>query len=231
MITIRKSNARGNTKTEWLNSFHTFSFADYYDEKYPEFGTLRVINEDTVQPGMGFGMHPHRDMEIITYVVEGELEHKDSMGTGSVIKPGEIQKMSAGKGVRHSEFNHSKNNVLHLLQIWIMPNKMAIPPAYEQQKIPTHQLNEFIIIGSPQGGEHAVTIHQDVLLYVAYLTTDTMIDYKIKNHRKVWLQVVKGQLKIANLTIEQGDGVAIENETRLSIKVLNNSEVLLFDIA
>ena len=166
MITIRKSTDRGQSQLPWLQSFHTFSFAGYHDPKFIHFGPLRVINEDTIKTGRGFGKHPHKNMEIITYVVEGSLEHKDSLGTGSIIKPGEIQRMSAGQGIEHSEFNHSDTDLLHLLQIWILPEKTDQPSSYEQKPI-NKKHNELILIGSRDGSAEAVTIHQDVNLFNA----------------------------------------------------------------
>lgn len=228
MITIRHATDRGKTKTDWLNSLHTFSFADYYDTQHMGFNNLRVINEDTVQPGMGFGMHSHHDMEIISFVVDGALEHKDSLGNGSVIKPGEIQKMSAGSGVKHSEFNPSETNLLHFLQIWIIPDKMGIPPAYEQKTIPQNIQNKFLLIGSPTGGEHAVTIQQNVNLYVAYLTANTSIEQPLKQHQHAWIQVIKGAILLNNNQVSAGDGAAIQNESLLKIHCDTHSEILLF---
>lgn len=229
MIFLRAANSRGHSNYEWLNSFHTFSFANYYDPNYTGFGHLLVINEDTVQPGMGFGMHGHHDMEIISYVVEGELAHKDSMGTGSVIKPGEIQKMSAGSGVKHSEFNNSANQPLHFLQIWIVPNQKNIPPAYEQKSIPTDQTNQLILIGSPTGGEHAVKIQQNVKLYVGYLAQNTVIDYELATDRYAWVQVIKGEINLNGQVLTAGDGAAIKDETKLKLQSHAQSEILFFD--
>ena len=178
MIYIRKGHERGKGQTNWLKSFHTFSFGEYYDPEFMGFGNLRVINEDTVQPGFGFGRHPHNNMEIITYVVSGVLEHKDSMGTGSVITPGEIQMMTAGTGIEHSEYNHSKSELLHLLQIWIIPEKKDLKPSYQQIKL--HNVNnQFILIGANEEKDNIITIHQDVNLYAAFLT---IRDEKINIH-------------------------------------------------
>lgn len=229
MIYIRKSHDRGNSRYEWLNSFHTFSFAYYYDPKFMGFGNLRVINEDTVQAGNGFGRHPHNDMEIISYVVEGTLEHKDSMGTGSVIKPGEIQIMSAGTGVEHSEFNHSKTDLLHFLQIWIIPEKQNLTPNYEQKTIEKKE-NELILIGSRDKHDGAVLIHQDMKLYAAYLTPNHTIDYSLNKDRIAWLQVIKGKLDLNGNELSAGDGAAIQDEAKLTIRCIENSEFLFFDL-
>ena len=229
MIIVRKSADRGKTRTDWLESYHTFSFAEYDDPKHRSFGDLRVINEDFVQAGHGFSLHPHHDMEIITYVVEGEIAHKDSMGNGSSIKPREIQKMSAGSGVRHSEYNNSKHDLLHLLQIWIIPDRPDIVPAYEQKKIPDIS-NQLILIGSPSGGEHAVQIHQNVNLYVAYLEPKALIEYELKTKNHAWIQIIKGEIKLNDTILSAGDGAAIENENILAIESIAQSEILLFDM-
>ena len=229
MILIRRSEDRGHSKTNWLSSYHTFSFADYYDPKFMGFGNLRVINEDTVQPGFGFGAHPHENMEIISYVVQGSLEHRDSMGTGSVIKPGEIQIMSAGSGVEHSEFNHSKNELLHFLQIWIIPEKSQLKPAYQQKSI-RKKNNEFILIAARDGENDAVTIHQDVKLFVAFLTPNHTIDYALANNRMGWLQLIKGKILLNNKELSAGDGAAIQNE-RCEIRAVADAEFLFFDLA
>lgn len=229
MIFTRKSNDRGRTNFDWLGSFHTFSFANYYDPGFMNFGNLRVINEDTVNPGMGFGRHAHNDMEIISYVVNGALEHKDSMGTGSIIKPGEIQRMSAGTGVEHSEFNHSKTEPLHFLQIWIIPEKEGLKPSYEQKSISKVD-NKLILIGSSDEREESITIHQDVKLYVAYLSKDHSIQYEIKDKRGVWVQLIKGQIDLNGQQISKGDGVAVFDENKIEIKSLETSELLLFDL-
>lgn len=230
MIIVRKSLDRGKAKTEWLTSAHTFSFGEYYDTDFMGFGPLRVINEDVIQPGKGFGTHSHEDMEIITFVVAGELEHKDSMGTGSIIRPGEIQKMSAGSGVQHSEFNHSKKDLLHLLQIWIIPDKAGIKPAYEQKQIPTNQKNEMILIGSPAGGEAAVSIQQAVNLSVAYLSKGAVIYYPLEKTSSAWLQVVKGEVELNDVELTAGDGAAIQQEKLLTIQSHKNSEILFFEL-
>lgn len=229
MIAIRKSTDRGRTHLNWLNSFHTFSFGEYYDSDFMGFSTLRVINEDTVQPGTGFGTHPHRDMEIITYVVEGALEHKDSMGNGSIIRPGEIQRMSAGTGITHSEFNHSETDLVHLIQIWILPNEIGLEPSYEQKKISKKE-NEFILIGTKEASEKEVTIHQDVDLYAAHLTQNSVIDHIIKG-KSAWLQLIRGEVDFQGQTITAGDGVQILSESMIQLRCIDDAELLFFDFS
>ena len=227
MIQVRKSSERGHTNISWLNSYHTFSFGEYHDPEHIGFASLRVVNEDTVQPGNGFSTHAHKDMEIISYVIEGELSHQDSMGTGSVIKPGEIQRMSAGTGVEHSEFNNSAEP-LHFLQIWIHPERTGIAPSYEQKSI-TKVLNKFILIGSRGNYEQAIIIHQHVDLYVAYMTANNTLEYIFKKNHKVWIQVVKGRLDVNGVEFSQGDGAAITHEDMLRIGCVEDGEFLLFD--
>lgn len=230
MLYIRKSKDRGKSQIDWLDSNHTFSFADYYDSRYMGYSVLRVINEDTVKPSGGFAMHPHKDMEIITYVIEGELEHKDSMGTGSIIHPGEIQRMSAGTGITHSEFNHSKENPVHLLQIWITPAKTGLKPSYEQKTIPQMK-NQFILIGSSEGSDKNVTIHQDIKIYAAYLTNAKPLEYTLAKNRLAWIQLVKGKVEINQQLLEHGDGGAFSAEATIQIKSTSNeAEFLLFDL-
>lgn len=228
MIYLRKSQERGKTHTDWLDSYHTFSFANYFDPYYVNFGQLRVINEDTVSPGKGFPTHAHHDMEIISYVVDGVMEHRDSMGNGSLIKPGEIQRMTAGTGIRHSEFNSSKIP-LHLLQIWIQPNKNSLNPSYEQKKfnkIP----NQLILIGAEHGNAESVSIHQDIKLYVAFLTKDFAMNYTAEKGRLTWIQLIHGIIEVNNQLLLEGDGVAINDERKINIVCKNNAELLLFDL-
>lgn len=227
MITIRKKSDRGLTKMDWLESFHTFSFGDYYDPAYMGFNTLRVINQDTVQAGKGFVTHQHREMEIISYVITGELEHKDSIGTGSIIKPGEIQRMSAGTGVAHSEFNASKTDPVHFLQIWVKPNQTSLEPTYEQKTLPS-KMNELMLIGSPIGGEQAIMIHQDIYLYLAHLNKNNAVEYEFKNDRKGWLQLIKGEVVLHGQTLSPGDGAMIIDEPTISIESTQDAELLLF---
>lgn len=228
MILLRKAGDRGHSKLDWLNSHHTFSFADYYDENWMGSGFLRVINEDFIQPGSGFDMHPHRNMEIITYVVRGALEHKDSMGNGSIIKPGEIQRMSAGSGVRHSEFNYSDTDELHLLQIWIVPENKGMKPGYEQKQI-QKQSNQFILIGSNNPSVQAVTIHQNIDLYAGFLDKNSSLIYTLNNHQG-WLQLIKGQIQLNEHLVRAGDGVLIQNEKQLTIQCKDEAELLFFEM-
>lgn len=226
MITIRKANERGTSKMDWLDSHHTFSFADYHDPSFMGFGNLRVINEDYIKASGGFPTHPHRNMEIITYVVDGALEHKDSLGNGSIIKPGEIQRMSAGTGVRHSEFNHSNHDTLHLLQIWIMPEQTGLMPSYEQKTI-TKAPNKWILIGSQTAHPDAVIINQKLSLFVAYLNKGHALPCEV-NHQS-WLQIIKGEVELNGHTLQPGDGVGIVGEKNMAITCLKDAEVLFFD--
>jgi quercetin 2,3-dioxygenase len=230
MIIIRKNHERGHSQTDWLTSSHTFSFADYFDPQFMGFGTLRVINEDIVQAGMGFGRHPHNNMEIISYVIEGEIEHKDSMGNGSIIKPGEIQRMSAGVGITHSEFNPSDTEQLHFLQIWIKPDIQQIPPSYEQKTIPKDH-NKLILIGSKESGSNAIYIHQDVQLFVAYMNSNHSVEYEFKKGRKGWIQLIKGTINVNQNALSVGDGAAITEEDTIFITATEDAEFLLFDLS
>ena len=233
MIQIRPAKERGHADHGWLDTYHTFSFSDYYDPRFMGFRSLRVINEDWVKPGYGFPTHPHRDMEIITYVLEGSLEHKDSMGTGSVIHPGEVQKMSAGTGVRHSEFNHSKSEPVHLLQIWILPEKEGLKPMYEQKTIPAEEKQgKLRLVGSPKGGNGSVTISQDVELYATELAAGQSVEHALEKGRYAWLQVARGKITVNGQELKAGDGAAITAEPKLQLAgVGDSSEVLLFDLA
>lgn len=228
MIKIRKSADRGRGDYDWLDSAYTFSFSEYHDPAHMRFGKLRVINEDVVAPGKGFARHPHRDMEIITYVIEGELAHADSLGTGSVIRPGEIQRMTAGSGVEHSEFNHSSTNPVHLLQIWIFPEKPNLTPSYQQIQI-QKKPNELILIGSRDASDSAVTIHQDVKLYVSYLAPQKTLTYTLPPKRMAWLQLIKGNLTLNGEHLQPGDGAAID-DTSITITADKQAEFLLFDL-
>ena len=230
MKAIRKSSERGATKIDWLDSKHTFSFGSYFDPDFMGFHTLRVINDDRVRAGAGFGTHGHANMEIISYVVEGALEHKDSLGTGSVIRPGEIQKMSAGSGIRHSEFNASKSEPVRFLQIWIPPNKANIQPSYEQKAIP-HRSGEFVLVVSPDGEEGSVSIHQDAWIYRAVLEEGERVSHTFGTDRKVWLQVVKGQVDVDGESLVEGDGLAMVEESGIALRTPNHAEVLLFEMA
>ena len=232
MITIRPSAERGGGNHGWLNTKHTFSFADYWDPKWMGFRSLRVINEDRVRANTGFPTHPHRDMEIITYVLSGKLEHKDSLGTGSVILPGDGQRMTAGSGIRHSEFNPSTTEPVHFLQIWILPEKAALPPSYEQKSFPEDQKRgKLRLIASRDAREESVKIHQDAKLYVSLLKPDEEVTHQLAQERYGWLQVARGAVKLNGKKLNQGDGAAISDETMLTLKATEDAEVLLFDLA
>jgi quercetin 2,3-dioxygenase len=231
MFIIRRSEERGGGDLGWLNSHFTFSFDQYYDSRFMGFRSLRVMNEDRVQPGQGFPMHPHRDMEIITYVLEGVLEHKDSLGTGAVIRPGDGQRMSAGRGIRHSEFNPSKIDPVHLLQIWITPDRAGHEPGYEQKAFPeAEKRGKLRLIASPDGEDGSVTIHQDAKLYVSLLSAGQEVTYELGKNRYAWLQVARGAVELNDKKLNQGDGAAISEEQRLVIKGVQEAEVLLFDL-
>lgn len=223
---IRKSQERGRGQRGWLDSYHSFSFAEYHDPQWMGFGCLRVINEDHIQAGGGFPMHAHQDMEIITYVVHGALSHKDNMGHGAIIRRGDIQKMSAGSGIKHSEFNASDTDTLHLLQIWITPQALGIQPAYEQKKIEPSP-NQFILIGSPLATSTSVTIQQQVHMYVAYMSAGATITQPL-DHQHAWLQLIHGQIRIQDQVLEAGDAVGLEGEPEITIECLAACELLLF---
>jgi hypothetical protein len=232
MVTIRPSSERGGGDYGWLKTRHTFSFSDYSDPKWMGFRSLRVINEDWVAPSGGFPTHPHRDMEIITYVLSGKLEHKDSLGTGSVILPGDGQRMSAGRGIRHSEANPSTTEAVHLLQIWIFPDKQGHEPGYEQKSFPeTEKRGKFRLIASNDGAEGSVRINQDAKLFVTLLAAGEELRQPLSAKRYGWLQVAKGEVELNGHTLRQGDGAAISDEKQLTLKAKEDSEVLLFDLA
>jgi quercetin 2,3-dioxygenase len=232
MISIRPSKQRGGGDYGWLSTRHSFSFDTYHDPKFMGFRSLRVINEDIVQPGHGFPMHPHRDMEIITYILEGALEHQDSLGTGSVIRPGDGQRMSAGKGIRHSEKNPSQTDPAHLLQIWILPERQGLEPSYEQKAFPAEEKRgKLRLIAAPGGEDGAVTIHQDAKLYVSLLEPGQEVIHQLGKGRHAWLQVAKGAIDLNGNSLTQGDGAAINNEQRLGVKGRDSAEILLFDLA
>lgn len=231
MMTIRRSFERGIADHGWLNSHHTFSFGGYYDPKFMGFGPLRVINEDRVQPGEGFPTHGHSDMEIISYVIDGALEHKDTLGTGSVIRPGDVQRMSAGSGIRHSEYNHSREDKVHFLQIWIMPEKNGIAPSYEQVTYEdAEKTGAWRLVGSPDGRDGSVTIHQDVSLYATLLPKGESVEHRTDKERLIWVQAVKGEFTIGGETLAGGDGAAIAEQALITIEAVEDSEILLFDM-
>jgi redox-sensitive bicupin YhaK (pirin superfamily) len=231
MINVRKSQERGHRNHGWLESYHTFSFSNYYDPSFTGFRDLLVINEDRVQPGEGFGKHGHRDMEIISYVVDGELAHKDSMGTGSVIRPGDVQRMSAGKGVLHSEFNHSKEKPVHFLQIWIAPEKEGIAPSYEEKKFSTEEKrNQLRLVVSPNGEQGSVKIHQNAKLFASVLDPGKQVQYELSEGRHSWVQIVRGSIQLNGQTLKAGDGAAISQEKNLVLTAEQPSELLVFDL-
>jgi redox-sensitive bicupin YhaK (pirin superfamily) len=233
MITIREAEARGKANFGWLESQHTFSFGSYYDPKFMGFASLRVINEDKVQAGQGFGTHGHRDMEIISYVIDGALEHKDSMGHSSILHPGEVQRISAGKGMLHSEYNYSQTDLVHFLQIWIQPETGGLLPSYEQKNFSEgEKLGKLRLIASRDGRENSVTIHQDVNLYSTLLNGDHKITYHIADHRCIWVQIVKGSILLNDRVLSSGDGAAIIEEKNIILKGdSDRAELLLFDMA
>lgn len=232
MITIRPNNERGKANFDWLDSKHTFSFGNYFDPRHMGFSTLRVINEDKIAPSQGFGTHGHRDMEIITYVLSGKLQHKDSMGNGSIIRPGEVQRMSAGTGVTHSEFNASDEEIVHLLQIWILPQETGIRPSYEEKHFdPIERQGKLKLVGSPDGRDGSVTIHQDVNLYVGNLQQGDRVNYSLKDNRVVWIQVAQGSILLNQKLLQAGDGAAIVDETEITLTgESETAEILLFDL-
>jgi quercetin 2,3-dioxygenase len=230
MILIRKAEDRGVTRTSWLDSRHSFSFAHYYDPAHMGFGPLRVINEDRVAPGAGFPRHPHDNMEIVTYVLEGALEHRDSLGTGSVIRTGDVQRMSAGTGIEHSEFNHSKTEPVHFLQIWIMPEAYGIKPGYEQKAFGPQRESGLTLIVSRDGGEGSITIHQDATLSLGKVNKGEELSKPLGNGRLGWLQVMRGSVALSGQALKAGDGAAIKDEARIGIQEQEDAEFLFFDM-
>ena len=232
MIVRRPSKERGHFDHGWLDTYHSFSFASYHDPAHMGFRGLRVINEDRVAPARGFGSHPHRDMEIITYVLSGALEHRDSMGNKGLIRPDEVQRMSAGTGVVHSEANPSRTEPVHLLQIWIEPSKDGIPPSYEQKTFPAaDKRGRLRLVAAPDGAEGAVTIHTDAKLYATLLDPGQTVEHALAPGRHAWVHVVSGGVDVGGVTLETGDGAAISGERALAIKAAEPSELLLFDLA
>lgn len=232
MITIRKAEERGHFDFGWLNTYHSFSFGDYYDPQHTQFRALRVINEDFVAPGRGFPRHGHRDMEIVTYILQGALEHRDSMGTGSIIRRGDAQRMSAGTGVTHSEANPSQTEPVHLLQIWILPDRQGSQPEYEEKKFSDEEKrNKLRLIVSPKGSDGSVKIHQDAKIYASLLDEGRAVDHTLENGRSAWLQVAAGSVTVNDVDLKQGDGAAVSEESNLRITAREPAEVLLFDLA
>ena len=234
MITIRPSEERSHANHGWLDTYHTFSFSDYYDGKHMGFRDLRVINEDRVSAGRGFGMHPHRDMEILTYIVDGELSHRDSMGRGATLKRNDVQRMSAGTGVMHSEVNQSQDPV-HLLQIWILPEAEGLKPSYEDLTIPTEEKrNRLRLIASPDGRDNSATINQDASVYASLLDSGKSVELELRSGRHAWVQLISGQLDVNGTNLQKGDGAAISGETALRISSTSGNgaaEFLTFDLA
>ena len=231
MLEIRKSEERGVAEHGWLSSRHSFSFANYYDPRHTGFGPLLVINEDRVQPGQGFGAHRHRDMEIISYVLDGALEHKDSMGTGSVIQYGNVQRMSAGSGVVHSEFNHSASEPVHFLQIWIAPNVQGIEPSYEEKHFdPASKKGQWRLIASPDGREGSVQIHQDARIYATILDGDEKLERSISADRCAYVHVARGTVTVNDVALKAGDALKLVNEARVTMAGATDAEILLFDL-
>jgi redox-sensitive bicupin YhaK (pirin superfamily) len=232
MIAFRDRMARGHARRGWLESFHTFSFGSYHDPAQMGFRALRVINEDRVIPGAGFPAHGHRDMEILSYVLEGALEHKDSLGTGSVIRAGDLQRMSAGAGVRHSEFNASRTEPVHFLQIWILPERAGGEPGYEQKSFPAGERRNELILAAAAGGKNgAVTLRQDARLHLARLDAGRKVERRLAPGRGAWLQVARGIVALNGTEMREGDGAAVEDEERLAVEALTEAEILLFDLA
>lgn len=231
MFEIRRAGERGTAQFGWLDSRHTFSFGQYHDPRHMGFGPLRVINEDRVQPGQGFDTHGHRDMEIISYVLEGALEHKDSLGNGSVMRPGDVQRMTAGTGVRHSEFNHSKSELVHFLQIWVLPESEGLEPGYEQKTFSeADKRGALRLIGSRDGREGSVTIHQDVDVYAACLGEADEVTHRLAAGRRAWVQLARGRAEVNGTPLEAGDGVGLADQSLVALRGVSEAEVLLFDM-
>lgn len=230
MIIVRRSDERGRAEHGWLSSRHTFSFGEYYDDRFLGFRDLLVINEDRVMGGSGFPTHGHRDMEIISYVLEGALAHRDSLGNGSVLRPGEVQRMSAGTGIRHSEFNNAPGAPLHFLQIWIQPDRRGIEPGYEQRAIPAAAMQDRLYLVASPAGDGLVHIHQDARLFATRLSDDVAVEHPLDTGRHAWVQVAHGAIDLAGKRLQEGDGAAISDESAVRIRALAPAEVLLFDL-
>jgi redox-sensitive bicupin YhaK (pirin superfamily) len=231
MFLLRPASERGLADHGWLKSYHSFSFADYHDPRHMGFRALRVINEDRVQPGRGFGEHSHRDMEIISYVLEGGLRHQDSIGTGSVIRPGDVQRMSAGRGVTHSEFNASEQELVHFLQIWLIPNQRALPPSYEQKTFTAEgKAGQLELVASPDGSGNSLTVHCDARLYVGSFGAGQQQSLELLKGRHAWVQVTRGALRVQGKDLVAGDGAALSDEQRLTLEGTSGGEALVFDL-
>lgn len=231
MITIRKSHERGHANHGWLDSYHTFSFAGYHDPAHMHFRALRVMNEDWVAPGQGFGRHPHQDMEIVTYVLEGQLQHADSMGNGSVLHAGDFQRMTAGTGVEHSEFNPSVDKPVHLYQIWLFPRERGLEPSYEERSFrPSERHDRLRLVASPDGRENSLTIHQDADIYLADLSAGKELSHELRPGRHAWLQVLRGTVRVGDEELTAGDAAAVSEESSVQIAAADAAEVMLFDL-
>ena len=231
MTRLRPANERGHARQGWLDSYHTFSFGHYYDPEHLGFSNLRVINDDTVVPGAGFGTHGHQDMEIISYVLDGALEHKDSMGNGSVIRPGDVQRMSAGTGVQHSEYNHSKSEPVHFLQIWLEPNRFGVEPGYEEKHFsPEERRGRLALLVSPDGRDGSLSAHQDSLLYGTLLEVGEAVEHSLAAGRRAYVHVARGRVSVNGQPMESGDGVALDDVGQVRLEGLGHAEVLLFDL-
>ncbi|MDH3718436.1 MAG: pirin family protein [Planctomycetota bacterium] len=232
MIVIRRADQRGHANHGWLDTYHTFSFGGYRDPAFMGFQSLRVMNEDRVQPGQGFGTHPHQDMEIVTYVLEGALEHKDSMGNGEVLTPGEFQRMSAGTGITHSEFNPSQTEPVHLYQIWLLPQRNGIEPSYEQKRFDDGRMtNRLRLVASPDAAEDSLKIHQDARIYLAKLDNGSEVTQELLPGRHAWLQVLRGSVSLNAEDLQTSDGAAVSDESVLTICATSDAEIMLFDLA
>ncbi len=232
MIQVRRSDERGHFNHGWLDTFHTFSFSDYHDPEHTHFQSLQVMKEDRVAPGRGFGTHPHRDMEIVTYVLSGALEHRDSMGNGEVLRPGEFQRMSAGSGIKHSEFNPSSDEPVHLYQIWLFPERKGIEPSYEQKRFPDDERhNRLRLVASCDAADGSLQIHQDARIFLSRLDADQVVLHTLDAGRHAWLQVLRGDVILNGQELHAGDGAGVSDETALSIAANDDAEVMLFDLA
>ncbi|TPV96457.1 MAG: pirin family protein [Myxococcales bacterium FL481] len=230
-ISIRRGSDRGRANLGWLDSRHTFSFGEYYDPAHMGFRSLRVINDDRVAPGAGFPNHRHHDMEIITYVLSGALEHKDSMGNGSVIRPGDVQRMTAGTGITHSEYNHSPAELVHFLQIWVLPSRQGLPPGYEQKHFDADRRRDRLcLVAAPDGAEDSITVHQDVRIFTARLSAGAAVTHRMGADRHAWVHVAHGHVRVGDVELREGDGLAGSNATDLNVTSVADSEVVLFDL-
>lgn len=232
MLQLRRASDRGHANHGWLNTWHTFSFASYHDPRFMGFRSLRVMNEDVVAPGRGFGTHPHRDMEIVTYVLEGALEHRDSMGNGEVLRPGEFQRMTAGAGITHSEFNPSSDEPVHLYQIWLLPERRGLEPSYEQRRFdPAERHNQLRLVASRDAAEGSLLIHQDARIYLSTLDAGHEVTHPLAPDRHAWVQVLRGAVTLNGERLETSDGAAVSEESQLVLRAESNAEVMVFDLA